>query len=96
MQSAAEGGQGVHGLLVVESKDGVHATGELGANCGDGRNKKTARSQKSLLHDIIFVNNSVEAQLKAMSDFHWLHCIEFLFIVTFVRFFCQKVIFVTI
>lgn len=34
VQGAAERGQGVHGLLVVESEDGVHAAGELGANCG--------------------------------------------------------------
>lgn len=32
VQSTTERGQGVHGLLVVESEDGVHPTGELGAN----------------------------------------------------------------
>ena len=37
VQSAAERGQGVHGLLVVESEDGVHPAGELRANCRDGR-----------------------------------------------------------
>lgn len=37
VQRAAEGGQGVHGLPVVESEDGVDAAGELGANCGRKR-----------------------------------------------------------
>lgn len=32
VQRPAEGGQGVHGLLVVEAEDGVHASGELGAD----------------------------------------------------------------
>lgn len=40
VQSAAEGGQGVHGLLVVESEDGVHSAGELGANCMDSRGQE--------------------------------------------------------
>lgn len=40
VQSATEGGQGVHGLLVVESEDGVHSTGELGANCRDSRGRE--------------------------------------------------------
>lgn len=37
VQSAAERGQGVHGLLVVESEDGVHPAGELRANCRDSK-----------------------------------------------------------
>lgn len=37
VQGAAERGQGVHGLLVVESKDGVHPAGELGANCSNSK-----------------------------------------------------------
>lgn len=40
VQGAAEGGQGVHGLLVVESEDGVHPAGELGANCKDSRGQE--------------------------------------------------------
>lgn len=40
VQGAAEGGQGVHGLLVVESKDGVDPTGELRANCRDSRGRE--------------------------------------------------------
>lgn len=40
VQRAAEGGQGVHGLLVVESEDGVHPAGELGANCKDSRGRE--------------------------------------------------------
>lgn len=42
VQSAAERGQGVHGLLVVESKDGVHPAGELRANCRDSRAQNTS------------------------------------------------------
>lgn len=37
VQGAAERGQGVHGLLVVEAEDGVHPAGELGADCRDSR-----------------------------------------------------------
>lgn len=37
VQSAAERGQGVHGLLVVESEDSVHSAGELGTNCRESR-----------------------------------------------------------
>lgn len=44
VQGAAEGGQGVHGLLVVESKDGVDPAGELRANCGDSRGREDAVS----------------------------------------------------
>lgn len=40
VQSAAERGQGVHGLLVVESEDGVHSAGELGANCRESRGQE--------------------------------------------------------
>lgn len=40
VQGAAEGGQGVHRLLVVESKDGVDPPGELRANCGDSRGRE--------------------------------------------------------
>ena len=40
VQGAAEGGQGVHGLLVVESEDGVDPAGELGANCRDSRGQE--------------------------------------------------------
>lgn len=40
VQGAAEGGQGVHGLLVVESKDGVDPAGELRANCRDSRGRE--------------------------------------------------------
>lgn len=36
VQRAAERGQGVHGLLVVESEDGVHPAGELRADCRGG------------------------------------------------------------
>lgn len=40
VQGAAEGGQGVHGLLVVESKDGVDPPGELRANCRGSRGRE--------------------------------------------------------
>lgn len=40
VQSPAEGGQGVHGLLVIESEDGVHPAGELRTNCGDRRGQE--------------------------------------------------------
>lgn len=53
VQSAAEGGQGVHGLLVVESEDGVHPTGELGANCRDGKVQEDMRQ-----HVLTFVSLS--------------------------------------
>jgi hypothetical protein len=32
VQRPTEGGQRVHGLLVVEAEDGVHPPGELGAD----------------------------------------------------------------
>lgn len=44
VQGAAERGQGVHGLLVVESEDGVHPPGELGANC-----RETAEDKRRLV-----------------------------------------------
>ena len=44
VQGAAEGGQGIHGLLVVESEDGVHSAGELGADC---KGQQRARGQES-------------------------------------------------
>lgn len=40
VQGPAEGGQGVHGLLVIESEDGVDPAGELGTNCGDRRGQE--------------------------------------------------------
>lgn len=48
VQGAAERGQGVHGLLVVESEDGVDAAGELGANCRDSRGREDARGYDSI------------------------------------------------
>lgn len=43
VQSAAERGQRVHGLLVVESEDGVDAAGELGANCRKSREQEVSQ-----------------------------------------------------
>lgn len=40
VQGPAERGQGVHGLLVIESEDGVHTTGELRTNCRDSRGQE--------------------------------------------------------
>lgn len=43
VQGAAERGQGVHGLLVVESEDGVDPAGELGANCRNSKGQDTSQ-----------------------------------------------------
>lgn len=51
VQGAAERGQGVHGLLVVESEDGVDSAGELGANCRDSRGQEDT-SVKALISKI--------------------------------------------
>ena len=42
VQRPTEGGQGVHGLLVVEAEDGVHASGELGADWKQKQRTETA------------------------------------------------------
>lgn len=46
VQSATERGQGVHGLLVVESEDGVHPAGELGANCRHSKGQDISQQNK--------------------------------------------------
>lgn len=49
VQSAAERGQGVHGLLVVESEDGVHPAGELRANCRDSKVHEGHELKKNMI-----------------------------------------------
>lgn len=59
VQSPAEGGQGVHGLLVIESEDGVHPTGELRANCGDRKGQKDVKRVLSKKIEHAFANERV-------------------------------------
>lgn len=56
MQGPAEGGQGVHGLLVIESEDGVDPAGELGTNCGDRRGQEDVQRVLSKKSEWTFVN----------------------------------------
>ena len=39
VQGSTEGGQSVHGHLVIESKDGIHPSRELGADCNEKKRK---------------------------------------------------------
>lgn len=39
VQGSTEGGQSVHGHLVIESKDGIYPSRELGADCNEKKRK---------------------------------------------------------
>lgn len=49
MEGTAEGGQRVHGLLVVEAKDGVDSSGELRADCNQGTVRRRERKRPRTL-----------------------------------------------
>lgn len=79
VESPAEGGQGVHGLLVVESEDGVHPAGELRTNCGDRRGQKDVER-------VFSIKASTHLQTSASSP-----SLEETLRVTFLTFICPKI-----
>lgn len=71
VQSPAEGGQGVHGLLVVESEDGVHPAGELRANCWDRRGQEDVKRVFSKKSEHTFANQCIIITFTDLFDFRW-------------------------